>query len=109
MNRRPEPQINSTGDCIKAFGFFSDALRTNRGEVEKCFSSHGRRFDFARLSRATTYRKVKLGGRLLAEYRRNTGEVGAIDWKRFQAWCLDHWKLVVGVKVVLTLLFLFCL
>ena len=97
-------------DEIQAFDVFAAVLQKHQAEVCASFSSrHNRRFDFERLDRASDYRKEKLGRRLIAEYRRGTGEVGAIDWKKFEQWCRDHWKLIVGVKIILTVLMLFCL
>jgi hypothetical protein len=97
-------------DEIKAFDVFASVLCQNKQAVCGVFSArHGRRFDFDRLQRASDYRKNKLGSRLLTEYRRGGGEVGAIDWDKFKQWCMDHWKLILTVKIILTVLLLFCL
>lgn len=97
-------------DATRAFDIFAGVLRQNKTAVRATFSRrHKRRFDFDRLDRASNYRKIKLGDRLLAKYREDTGAVGKIDFDKFKQWCLDHWKLILTVKVILTVLFLFCL
>lgn len=99
-------------DAQKAFDIFADTLANNPEAVAAINGQskrRKRRFDLQRMQDAEPEYQQQLGHAILRAYRRNTKAAGAIDWGKLKQWCMDHWKLILGIKIVLTILFLFCL
>ena len=95
-------------EALQAFDVFSEVLHARKDDVADAMAKHGR-FSFERLDGATSRRKMAIGNRIVSKYRRDTGRTGAIDWNKFKDWCNTHWKAILAIKAILTVLMMFCL
>ena len=97
-------------DNERAFDVITRVFSDNEQSVTTAFHWHrGRAFSFDRMRNASLSRRDKIGGRVLALYRKNTGAVGAIDWEKFEEWAKQHWRLIFATKILLSMFFLFCI
>ncbi len=107
--------MSKSSDALQAFDVFTSLLAENKQavtaiELKYCqINRRAGRFSYERLQNMRASGKTRLGNHLIAKYRKDEGIKGAIDWDKFNQWCRDHWRTIVVAKVILTILFLFCL